>query len=414
MADLSGNTKDARARSKDLPLSGIRIADLTHMVAGPYGTLQLAYFGAEVIKIESRSRPDTWRIREGNKDVEQSRPFADHNRNKLSVTINLKNPKGREIAYRLIRISDVVVENFSAGVVDRLGMNYDTLKHINPDIIMVSMQGLGSTGPRRNYVSWGPSLMSYSGLSYLWNEPDAETPVGSQTAYPDYIVSMHMAYAVMAALYYRHQTGKGQYVDISQAEVTASLVGVPMMEYLINQKVASPIGNHSPTRSPHGCYRCKGEDLWCVISVADDNEWSVLCELMEKPSLVDDPKFNTLLRRLKNRDELDRIIQQWTIRLTPSEVMTKLQALGISAGIVHNGVTLSEDLHLRERGFIEVQEHPRQGQLNLPGVAARLSRTPGKTVRHAPLLGQDNDYVFRDLLGLTEEEIEELAAARAF
>lgn len=414
MGSPAANTKDEVAGNKSLPLSGIRVADLTHMVAGPYGTLQLAYFGAEVIKVESMARPDTWRIREGNKDVEQSRPFADHNRNKLSVTINLKNPQGREIASRLIRISDVVVENFSAGVMDRLGLDYQTLKHIKPDIIMASMQGLGRTGPRKNYVTWGPSLMPYSGLTYLWNEPDAETPVGSQTAYPDYVVSLHMAYAVMAALHYRRRTGKGQYIDISQAEVTASLIGVPMLDYLVNQRVATPRGNGSLTRSPHGCYRCKGEDQWCVISVAEDSQWPVFCGVIGNPSLATHPKFDSLLRRLKNREELDNIIQQWTAQLTPKEIMEELQGVEISAGIVHNAATLSEDSHLRERGFIGAYEHPRQGRLNLPGITAGLSKTPGKIVRHAPLLGQDNNYVFRDLLGLTEKEIEELAAVGAF
>ena len=414
MDNLAVNTKNGVGRGENLPLSGIRIADLTHMVAGPYGTLQLAYFGAEVIKVESKARPDTWRIREGNKDVEQSRPFADHNRNKLSVTINLKNPKGRDLAYRLIRISDVVVENFSAGVVDRLGLNYAAVKPIKPDIIMVSMQGLGSTGPRKNYVTWGPSLMPYAGLSHLWNEPEAEKPIGSQTAYPDYVVSLHMAYALMAALHYRRRTGEGQYIDIAQAEVTASLIGVPILDYLVNQRVAAPVGNGSLTRSPHGCYRCKGDDQWCVISVSDESQWPIFCALIGNSSLAAHPKFNSLLERLNNRKELDDIIQQWTAQLTPQEITEKLQRAGISAGSVHNAASLSEDSHLRERGFIGVHEHPRQGQLNLPGVAATLSRTPGKIVRHAPLLGQDNDYVFRRLLGLTEDEIEELGAFGAF
>src|SRR5262249_28416252 len=269
-----------------------------------------------------------------------------------SITINLKSPQGRDVAYRLIAISDIVVENFSAGVLERLGFNYEALKNIRPDIIMVSMQGLGSTGPRKNYVTWGPSLMPYSGLSYLWNEPEAETPIGSQTAYPDYVVSLHMAYAVMAALHYRRRTGKGQYIDIAQAEVTASLIGVPMLDYLVNQRVAAPLGNGNLTRSPHGCYRCKGEDQWCVISVGNGNEWTVFCATIGSPNLASDPKFDTLLKRLENRNELGRIIEQWTARLTSNEVMEKLQGAGISAGIVHDGLSLSEDKHLKDRAFI--------------------------------------------------------------
>ncbi|MFQ5849658.1 MAG: CaiB/BaiF CoA transferase family protein [Candidatus Binatia bacterium] len=401
-------------KKERLPLFGIRVADFTHMVAGPYGTLQLAYFGAEVIKLESTVRPDTWRIREGNEDIEQSRPFADHNRNKLSVTINLKSKEGRDLARRLIQISDVVVENFSASVMGRLGLDYESIKRVKPDIIMASLQGLGRTGPRKGYVTWGPSLMPYSGMTYLWNEPNAPIPVGSQTSYPDYIVSLHMAFAVMAALRYREKTGEGQHIDISQAEVTASLIGSALLDYLVNKRVSEPLGNHSLSRVPHGCYRCQGEDQWCVISVADDEEWSRFCRLIGDPSKADDPRFDTLQKRLKNREELDSYVQQWTLHLAPEEVMEKLQSVGISAGVVHNGARLANDRHLWSRGSIQIHEHPRQGKLNLPGVAMKLSDTPGMVVRHAPLLGQDNDYVFRHLLGLSEEEIQRLQEAGAF
>lgn len=404
----------APIEGEGLPLSGIRVVDFTHMVAGPYGTLQLAYFGAEVIKIESTVRPDTWRIREGNKDVEQSRPFADHNRNKLSVTINLKTEEGREIVRRLIRISDVVVENFSASVMDRLGLGYENIKRIKPDIIMADLQGLGSTGPRKHYVTWGPSLIPFSGMTYLWNEPDQPIPIGSQTSYPDYVVSLHMAFAVMAALHYRERTGKGQQIDISQADVTASLIGPALLDYLANRRNSEPVGNHSVSCAPHGCYRCKGEDQWCVLSVAGDEEWSRFCKVIGNPSLVEDARFDTPLKRVKNREELDQYVQKWTAQLSPEEVEGKLQGVGISAGMVHNAAALADDKHLWSRGFIRTHEHPRQGRLTLPGLAMKLSDSPGAIIRHAPLLGQDNDYVFRRLLGLSEEEIQRLREAGAF
>lgn len=262
---------------RELPLVGIRIADFTHMVAGPYGTMQLAYFGAEVIKVESTVRPDTWRIREGNQDVEASLPFADHNKNKLSVTINLKSAEGRELARRLIAISDVVVENFSAGVMERFGLGYEELKAIKPDIIMVRLQGLGSSGPRKNYVTWGPSLMPFSGMSHLWNHAGDGAPVGSQTSYPDYIVSIHMAYVLMTALHQRRNSGMGQFIDIAQSEVTASLIGPALLDALVNRRAPQPQGNRSDQRAPHGCYPCKGDDEWCVISVADDQDWARFC-----------------------------------------------------------------------------------------------------------------------------------------
>ncbi|MDE0035358.1 MAG: CoA transferase [Deltaproteobacteria bacterium] len=397
-----------------LPLTGIRVADFTHMVAGPYGTMQLAYFGAEVIKIESRARPDTWRIREGNKDVEASLPFADHNRNKLSVTANLKSAEGRELARRIIAESDVVVENFSVGVMDRLGLGYEELRALKPDIIMIRLQGLGTTGPRKNYVTWGPSLMPFSGMTWLWNHPDGGAPVGSQTSYPDYIVSIHMAFALMAALHHRANTGEGQFIDIAQGEVTASLIGPALLDGLVNGRAAEPVGNRGHAGAPHGCYPCAGEDEWCVISVGDDAEWQRLCAVTENGTGLRDERFATAAGRRANAAELDELVSEWTRQRSPREVMEALQARDVTAGMVSDGTTLVHDPHLRSRGSVVEHEHPRQGRLTLPGIVTKLSETPGEIRRHAPLLGQDTHAVLSGLLGLTDEEIRRLEAAGAF
>ena len=396
------------------PLAGVRVADFTHMVAGPYGTMQLAYFGAEVIKIESRARPDTWRIREGNKDVEASLPFADHNRNKLSVTANLKTDEGRDVARRIIAMSDVVVENFSVGVMDRLGLSYEELKAVKPDIIMIRLQGLGTTGPRKNYVTWGPSLMPFSGMTWLWNHPDGGAPVGSQTSYPDYIVSIHMAFVLMAALRHRANTGEGQFIDIAQGEVTASLIGPALLDGLVNGRVAKPLGNGSRRRAPHGCYPCRGDDAWCAVSVGDDEEWRRFCAATSHAAALGDERFATADRRLANAAALDALVSDWTRQRTPREVMEALQASGVTAGMVSDGTTLVTDPHLRVRGSVVEHEHPRQGRLTLPGIVMKFSETPGEIRRHAPLLGQDTHAVLTGLLGLTDEEIRGLEAAGAF
>ena len=384
------------------------------MVAGPYGTMQLAYFGAEVIKIESRARPDTWRIREGNKDVEASLPFADHNRNKLSVTANLKTDEGREVARRIIAMSDVVVENFSVGVMDRLGLGYEELKAVKPDIIMIRLQGLGTTGPRKNYVTWGPSLMPFSGMSWLWNHPDGGAPVGSQTSYPDYIVSIHMAFVLMAALRHRANTGEGQFIDIAQGEVTASLIGPALLDGLVNGRVAKPLGNGSRRRAPHGCYPCRGDDAWCAVSVGDEDEWRRFCAATGHAAALGDERFATADRRLANAAALDALVSEWTRERSPREVMETLQASGVTAGMVSDGTTLVTDPHLRSRGSVVEHEHPRQGRLTLPGIVMKFSETPGEIRRHAPLLGQDTHAVLTGLLGLTDEEIRGLEAAGAF
>ena len=397
-----------------LPLAGVRVADFTHMVAGPYGTMQLAYFGAEVIKIESRARPDTWRIREGNKDVEASLPFADHNRNKLSVTANLKADEGRELARRIIAESDVVVENFSVGVMDRLGLSYEELRAVKPDIIMIRLQGLGTTGPRRNYVTWGPSLMPFSGMTWLWNHPDGGAPVGSQTSYPDYIVSIHMAFVLMAALHHRATTGEGQFIDIAQGEVTASLIGPALLDGLVNGRAAKPVGNGGRAGVPHGCYPCQGDDSWCAIAVGDDAEWQRFCAATGNGGTLRDERFATAAGRRANMEELDALVSEWTRQRSPRQVMETLQAHGVTAGMVSDGTTLANDPHLRERGSVVAHEHPRQGRLTLPGIVMKLSGTPGEIRRHAPLLGQDTHAVLSGLLGLTDEEIRGLEVAGAF
>lgn len=413
-APIDSKTARSVASQPSLPLQGVRVADFTHMVAGPYGTMQLAYFGAEVIKVESTARPDLWRIREGNKDVEASLPFADHNKNKLSVTMNLKSAEGRELARRLIAISDAVVENFSAGVMERFGFGYEELKAIKPDIIMIRLQGLGSSGPRKDYVTWGPSLMPFAGVSHLWNHPDDGPPVGSQTSYPDYIVSIHMAYVLMAALHQRQNTGAGQLIDIAQSEVTASLIGPALLDALVNNRVSQPIGNRSERRAPHGCYPCRGADEWCAISVADDEEWARFCAVTGKQLLIRDHGFDTLARRVANREALDALVSAWTREREPQEVMEILQSARVGAGRVSNGAMLAAEPHLRARGSLIEQEHPRQGRLTLPGIVVKLSETPGQVRRHAPLLGQDNRYVLQELLGLSADQIRRLRDSGAF
>ena len=396
------------------PLAGIRIADFTHMVAGPYGTMQLAYFGAEVIKIESRARPDTWRIREGNKDVEASLPFADHNRNKRSITANLKTAEGLELAKRVIAESDVVVENFSVGVMDRLGLGYEDLKAVKPDLIMIRLQGLGTTGPRRNYVTWGPSLMPFSGMTWLWNHPEGGAPVGSQTSYPDYIVSIHMAFVLMAALHHRANTGEGQFIDIAQGEVTASLIGPALLDGLVNGRASAPVGNASGRQAPHGCYPCAGDDAWCAISVKDDEEWRGFCAAAGNRSALGDERFVTVAGRLANSADLDERVSAWTRGRTPREIMETLQSHGVTAGMVSDGTMLVNDPHLRSRGSVVEHEHPRQGRLTLPGIVMKFSGTPGEIRRHAPLLGQDTHAVLSGLLGLADDEIRRLEEAGAF
>lgn len=395
---------------RNLPLSDIRILDFSHIAAGPYGTLQLGYFGGEIIKVESATHMDGWRTRDGNADKEESRPFADHNKNKLSVCINLKHAKGVELVRKLVTFCDVVVENFSFGVMERLGLSYEVLKESRPDLVMVSLQGLGRTGPRRDWVTWGPSLMPLSGMTYLWNHPDAPEPVGSQTSYPDYVVGLHAALAILAALNLRDRSGLGSHIEISQVEVTASLIGSAFTEFSLAGSNPEIRGNRNPFHCPHGCYRCYGEDRWCVIDVTSDDEWKSLAQLMGRMDLVNDPDLNSLSGRRSRARELDDVISQWTIMRSPREVMEACQESGVPAGIVANGEDIANDPNLNSRGFFVDTDHPKQPGLKLPGVAVHLSRTPGAVRMPAPLLGQHTDEVLGRILGMELTEIESLKA----
>lgn len=395
------------------PLAPIRIVDFSHIAAGPYGTLQLAYFGAEVIKVESARHLDGWRTRDGNADKEESRPFADHNKNKLSVRLDLKHPMGAELARRLVEKCDVVVENFSFGVMERLGLGYEALKIRCPRLIMVSLQGLGRTGPRREWVTWGPSLMPLCGMTYLWNHADALEPVGSQTSYPDYVVGLHAASAILAAMRFRDRTGKGCHVEISQAEVTASMIGDAYTELSLKGSDPIPNGNRNPAHIPHGCYKCAGEDRWCVIDVTTDEEWQSLAELMQRKDLLDDPELNSINGRRAREVQIDEAVSAWTSERTPREVMETCQVHGIPAGLVANGEDVANDPNLVCRGFFVDTNHPVQRGLMLPGLAVHLDRTSGSVRTPAPLLGQHTREVLGRILGMGDEEIDALEAEGA-
>ena len=395
-------------------LSGVRILDFSHIAAGPYGTMQLAYFGADVIKVESRLRPDGWRIRDGNSHIEASRPFADHNKNKRGMTLDLKTEAGRELALRLVATADVVVDNFSVGVMERLGLGREALWAVKPDLVIVSIPGLGSVGPHSEWVTWGPSLMPLSGLTYLWSYPNEEEPVGSQTSYPDYVVGVHVAVLILAALFARDRDPVGQWIDVAQSEVTASLVGPALTQYLGSGEDAEPEGNGHPFWFPHGCYPCAGEDRWCFIACPDDEAWAGLCTVMGFGEGAQNPEFATASGRRAHRDAVDRAIGRWTASLAVDEVVAACQAHRVPAAMVANGQDLLNDPQLAAREMLVDTKHPFLPGLMLPGPAMLLSLTPGGVWRHAPLLGQDNETILLEVLGLSTEEIAAYQEAGAF
>ncbi len=396
----------------ELPLAGLRVVDFTQVVAGPYATLQLALYGAEVIRVESRARLDPWRFRDGNDDPNGSRPFADQSKGKRSVTINLKTAEGADLVRRLVALSDVVAENFSAGVLDRLGLGYEALRRVRPDLIFLSMPGLGNSGPHRDYLSFGPNLMALCGMTYLWNHPDLPEPVGSQTSYPDYLAGLHAALAVLAALHYRDRTGEGQFIDLAQSEVTASALGPAVMEALANGREARPRGNRSPSAAPQGCYPCAGDDAWLAITVETDAQWQALVRALGQPTWAADPALATFAGRRAAHDDLDRHLAAWTRERPARAAMEALQAAGVPAGVVATGHDVLTDPQLRAREFVVTYDHPSLGHVELPGAPVRFSAATARTEQYGPLLGADNAYVLGELLGLSAAEQAALAERR--
>jgi len=402
---LTETTKGATSVPGRKPFEGIRVISFPTGIVGPALVGLLAEHGAEVISIEaSRAARSPQR---GQKF--QIATDLESNRDRQRVAIDMKHPDGVALAKKLIAKSDVVVENFSARVMASWGLDYPRMKEIRPDIIMASLQAFGQTGPRRDYVSFGPILMSYSGMVYLWRDPEVERPgAGCQTAFPDYVAPSYGAVAILAALHYRARTGRGQYIDISQAETAASMIGPAYLEYLITGREPQPQGNFSAVAAPHGCYRCKGDDRWCVIAVQSQEEWIRFCEVAGHREWLTDHRFSEPATRIQYRQELDYWIEKWTAKYTPHQVMVMLQREGIAAAVVQTAEDLYRDPHLRERGFAREVYHPQIGWIARAGPSVRLTQngfTP-RGVTH--VAGEDNESVLSGILGMSSGEISDL------
>ena len=398
-----------------LALRGIRVLDFTWIHAGPSATRILSDQGAEVIKVESNNALSVV----GGPASATARGLGQrHNWNagKLSISLNMKTAQGIDIAKRLAAISDVVAENFSGRVMPSWGLDYDSIRAINPSIIMLSMSGFGRTGPWKDRVSYGQTLQAWSGFTELTGFPDAD-PSGPASAYSDAVGGMAGAQAVLLALMHRARTGRGQWLDVSQFESLSSLLETLVLDMSVNgaDAVSTRTGNRLPHGgAPHGAYRCLGADRWVAITVFTDAEWRSLVDVMGNPPWAGDPRFVTAEARERNADALDAFVESWTIQHTAEDVMARLQAAGVAAGVVQTGEDLSRDPQLQERGFFRrVPDH--QGELRtIERAPYKLSRTPGSVIRAAPAFAADMTYVLRELLGMTDEEVEDCAIAGAF
>jgi crotonobetainyl-CoA:carnitine CoA-transferase CaiB-like acyl-CoA transferase len=391
--------------ARSLPFAGIRVLSFPTGIVGPALGSLLAEHGAQVITVEAGR---TVRSPQRGQRFQIASDLESH-RNKKRIAINMKHPEGLGLAKRLIALSDVVAENFSARVMASWGLDYPRMKEVREDIIMASLQAFGQTGPRRDFVSFGPILMAFSGMTYLWRDPEVERPgAACQTAFPDYVAPSYGALAILAALHYRAQTGKGQYIDISQAETAASMLGPAYLEWLINGREPEPQGNFSLLAAPHGCYRCKGDDRWCVISVETQEEWVRFCEVVGHREWVTDPRFADLSARVNHKGELDALVESWTARHTAHQVTLMLQRDEIAAGVVQTAEDLYRDPHLRERGFAREVYYDQVGWVTRVGPSVRLAASDVSRDEIAHSAGEDNEAVFGELLGISTEKIKEL------
>jgi crotonobetainyl-CoA:carnitine CoA-transferase CaiB-like acyl-CoA transferase len=395
-----------------LPLEGVRVADFTWVWAGPYCTMHLAHLGAEVIKIESQARIDiTRRLPLYPVDMEpgvnRSGLFNQWSLGKKSMLLNFGKPEGIAIAKELIKKSDVVVENFATGVMDHLGLGYEELRKIKPDIIMASVSGYGHTGPQKHYMGYGPAIAPLTGLSSLTGYPGGP-PQEVGISYGDPNSGITAAVAICAALAAHKRTGKGQYIDVSLWEAMAALVPEGWMEYVMNGSEPPRIGNRDPWMSPHNCFRCAGEDEWVTIACGTDQEWQALCHVIGRPELADVARFRTAPDRKAHEDELEQILTAWTEQRSKWEITHLLQAAGVAAFPSMSSKDLAEDRHLDERGFFARLPHPEVGVRTHTGIPWRLAQAPNGVRAPAPLLGQDTDWVMRDLLHYSDQEIAKL------
>ena len=404
-----GNEQDQNA--PEGPLSGYRVLDFGWVLAGALPGMILADMGAEVLKVETHQRMDYMRLGRpivgDEPDPEQHPLFHNVNRGKLSITLNTTKPEAVELVKKLVAHCDVVIENFSPGVMDRIGLGYDVLSAIKPAIVMASISSNGQSGPLRDLRAYAPSIGALAGLDSTLGY-EGERPLGLKHAYADISGALHSVFAVVSALRHGKQTGQGQYIDLSMLRATVATMGAGLMEYEMTGRVMGTKGNHDPVMAPYGNYPCQGEDAWVSIAVRTDEEWQGLVDGMDNPPWCDEEKFASRYSRLENRRDLDSNLAEWTRQRTPGDITELLQSHGVAAIPVMGAEDRLFNPHFRARGLYSDIEHPSLGTEPIYNIMWNLDRTPPSIRRHAPLMGEHNEQIFGGLLGMADKEIAQL------
>jgi crotonobetainyl-CoA:carnitine CoA-transferase CaiB-like acyl-CoA transferase len=415
-----------------LPLSGIRVLDLTIVWAGPFASQLLADMGAEVIRVESLQRPDVntrsqprmpqamldegpWGSnypdrKAGDRPWERSSAINLHSRNKLSITLDWERPRGMEIFKRLFAKSDVLLDNNAAATLEKLGITYEALSPLNPGIVWVSLPAYGMSGPYKYHKGYGANVEAIVGHTWLRGYTDSDPTTTYPVYHADAAAASSAAFAALAALWWRRRSGRGQHIDLSQAENMVHHLSQAVMDYSLNGRSQSTLGNGHPWMAPHDIFPNQGVDRWVAIAVANDAEFARLCAAIDRGDLVDDERFATIMGRRANASALREEIAGWTRQRSPIEAMNVLQHAGVRAGALHTTREVLDDPQLTARGFFETVDIPDVGSYPFCGPAVKMQGTPLHIRRHAPKVGQDNDYLYREVLGVSDAEYDELVA----
>ncbi|MCS5665959.1 MAG: CoA transferase [Dehalococcoidia bacterium] len=393
------------------PLERYRVLDFGWVLAGALPGMILADMGAEVIKVETRQRMDYMRLGRpiigDEPDPEQHPLFHNVNRGKLSIAVNTTKPEAIDLIKGLVSHCDVVVENFSPGVMDRLGLGYDVLSGIKPDIVMASISSNGQTGPLRDLRAYAPSIGALSGLDSTMGY-EGERPLGLKHAYADIAGALHSVFAIVSALHQKERTHKGQYIDVSMLRATVATMGIGLMEYELTGNVMAPKGNYDPVMAPYGNYPCQGDDAWVSIAVRTEEEWQGLKVAMGEPAWCEETRFESRYSRQENRRELDENLATWTLARTAEDITEQLQVNGVAALPVMGAEDRLFNPHFKDRGLYSDIEHPSLGTEPIYNIMWNLEQTPPSIRRHAPLLGEHNQQIFGGLLSMGKEDIARL------
>jgi len=399
------------------PFDGVKVLDFTWGIAGPITTKYLADYGATVIRIESPGRPCVLRASAPYKDrtpgIDRAGYFVYFNANKYSLSLNLNHPGAMEVVKKLVVWADIVAESYSPGTLEKWDLDYENLKMIKPDIIMFRTSNQGQDGPHARFSAFGIPLVGLAGFAHFTGWPDRSC-LPMPSAYTDFPSPRFAATVLIAALDYKRRTGQGQYIDCSQLEASIHFLAPAMLDYTFNNRQGGRLGNSSPYACPHGVFRCKGEDRWCAIAVFSDEEWQAFCHVIGNPTWSQESRFRTLSDRKSNEDELNKLVEEWTTGFSAEEVMSRMQAGGIAAGVVQNARDLYLDPQLKEREYFWQLNHEVLGLFPHLGQPSRLSKTSAKPRMPAPLVGEHTEYVCSQILGMSDEEFLELYQAGVF